>query len=370
MKAEKTLAEKCKDYLNERWKYISELFENDTIIEPLDDKNEEIKKLIFECLTSKTKTYRYVLPTQLLSKTVEHSLDCHSLQVAYSKKGVFDARTVAHSVIVPFDQANFRVLGGSAEPYVNNPLRYPAVIEEYKSQQKNQKDWEKLIRILDEVEGKDNKNFTKKVFDQILFEIYKLLSNVHIPYPIPKRISLNQTLQLVKEFTKEKSGGERIEAICTALFKTVKEIFNLFDEVKREKVTAADASSGMVADIECYLNKKIVLLVEVKDRSLTLTYLDAKLSQARAKRISEILFLAEQGVKKEDVDEVNKRVSHEFTSGQNVYVSNFLDFSYGLLILFGETGRVNFLENVGKELDRVNAEISHRRAWSELLKKI
>jgi hypothetical protein len=140
--------------------------------------------------------------------------------------------------------------------------------------------------------------------------------------------------------------------------------------VKHEKVTAADASSGMVADIECYLNKKIILLVEVKDRNLTFTYLDAKLSQARTKRISEILFLAEQGIKKADVDKVNKRVRHEFTSGQNVYVSNFLDFSSGLLILFGETGRVNFLEDVGKELDRVNAEISHRRAWSELLKKI
>jgi hypothetical protein len=53
----------------------------------------------------------------------------------------------------------------------------------------------------------------------------------------------------------------------------------------------------------------------------------------------------------------------------DAYVVNFADFALGILILFGEDGRVQFLSEVGSELDRVNARIEHRRAWANLLKQ-
>ena len=111
-------------------------------------------------------------------------------------------------------------------------------------------------------------------------------------------------------------------------------------------------------------------MVEVKDRSLILTQLDSKLDIARARKISEILFLAERGIEQTDKDRICERISSEFSSGQNIYVSNFLDFSTGILILLGEKGRVGFLRNVGEELDKANSTIVHRRSWSELLKSI
>lgn len=368
MTTESSLSDRCSVYLEERWDYIANLFEQNESQEPLDDTYNELKQTIHECLTSRTKSYHYVLPTQLLCKSVASSLNAHSLQVAFGKPGAFDARTVAHAVIVPFDQRNYRVLGGSPEPYVNKPLRCPAVTLEYRSQQQRKSDWDKLIQVLDLVENTNRESFTAQVFDQVLFEIYKLLANVIIVYPTPNRISLHDTYRLVEEYLSEKSGGDRIEAICTALFQTIGARFNIFDEVRREKVNAADASSGMVADIECWLDGRIVLLVEVKDRSLTLTQLDSKLDIARSRKISEILFIAEQGKEIVEEEKINMRIVSEFTSGQNIYVSNFSDFSLGLFILLGEEGRVDFLDRVGRELDRVNSAIIHRRAWANALK--
>jgi hypothetical protein len=223
--------------------------------------------------------------------------------------------------------------------------------------------------VLDTVENINDELFTKLVFDQVLFEIYKLLADVFVVYPTPNRISLHNTYQLIETYLSEKSGGDRIEAIGTALFQTIGDRFNLFDDVKREKVNVADASAGMAADIECWLEGKIVLLVEIKDRGITLTQLDAKLDLARSKKISEILFLAEQG-KEQVEEEITNRINSEFTSGQNIYVTNFFDFSLGLLILLGEEGRVEFLDRVGKELDRVNSAIVHRRTWANLLKQV
>lgn len=368
MTTEITFLEKCRDYLEKRWQHICNETEEKSGKEPLGNDFKEIKSLIVDCLTSNIKTYHYVLPTQLLSKCVNPDLDSHSLQTAYGQRGAFDARTIAHGAIVPFDKANYNVLGGSPEPYVNNPLRCPAIAAEYRSQQKNKTDWDKLISVLDFIETKNDSKITKAVFDQVLFEIHKLLADVLVIYPTPNRISLNQTIQIISRFTADKSGGDRIEAVCTALFRTIGKQFDLFDDVKREKVNAADISSGMVADIECWLKGKIVLLIEVKDRSLTLTHLDSKLDIARSRKISEILFLAEQGIKKAEKEKTERRIRDEFISGQNIYISNFIDFSTGILILLGEKGRVQFLSQIGEEMDRTNSAIVHRRAWANLLK--
>ena len=70
------------------------------------------------------------------------------------------------------------------------------------------------------------------------------------------------------------------------------------------------------------------------------------------------------------------RAIHEFdnfpkrlTCHECVYVVRFADFALGILILFGEEGRVEFLGEVGSELERSNARIEHRRAWADLLRQ-
>src|SRR5574340_442803 len=107
---EKTLAEKCRDLLTTRWKLIVGKIESGVFVDPMPPEYPEIRTTIVECLTSTTKSYHYVLPTQILCKCVNPRLDCHALQAAYRKPGAFDARTIAHDVVVPFDQDNHRVL--------------------------------------------------------------------------------------------------------------------------------------------------------------------------------------------------------------------------------------------------------------------
>jgi hypothetical protein len=253
---------------------------------------------------------------------------------------------------------------------VSNPLRCPAVIRRFRSQQKNKRDWDNLVMMLDAVEEARSADFVLKLFDQTLAEIYRLLASATVVYSTPNRVSLEQTFSLADRFLAEKSGGDRAEAVCAALFRAVAAQFGIFDEVRRLKVNVADAASGMGADIECRFKGRIALLVEVKDRSLTLTQMDAKLDVARSRKVSEILFLAEAGLEPEQKPDAGARIASEFSSGQNVYVSNFRDFSTGILMLLGERGRVLFLGFVGEELDKANSAILHRRAWAQLLKSL
>lgn len=362
----------CSERLTQTWQRITEFADQPLPpLLPLIDQPDLIP-LITQTLQSRTKTYHYVLITQLLAKTVDPSLNAQSLQAAHDAEGAFDARTVAHKVVVPFDQANYRVLGGSPEPYVNNPVRVPAISEAYRSQQKSQADWDALVTVLTQVQNRNDPIFTHSVFEQVLFEIYGLLDGVHVVYPTPNRVSLDGIQRVISGYLETQSGGERLEAVCTALFQTIGDRFGIFDEVRRTKVNAADASSGMLADIECRLNEQVIFLVEVKDRALTLTQLDAKLDAVRSERIAELLFLAKSGdeIAGSDATQIRTRVQSEFASGHNVYISNFGDFALGILMLLGEPGRNQFLRNVGAELDRVNAAIAHRRAWSQILRSV
>lgn len=355
-----------KEILNRLWNEIEDLASKGTLPDAITD--EKLKSAIQRAVNSNTKTYRYVLPTQILAKVADSSLDSRCLQVIRGGKGAFDARSICHSVIVQFDKQNDFVLGGSPEPYVNNPLRQPEVSPQYRNKQKDKSGWDDLCEVLKSIEDQNDKLFTELALKQTLIEIYKRLTNVRVTYPVPKRISLNQCITLITMFLSEQSGGDRVQAIVSALFLAVGNSFSLYSDVRRANINAADASSGQVADLECVSESgNIILAVEVKDRDLTINQIKDKLPNMRAQKVTEILFIAQQGIAKSDEDEVSALIEKEFVSGQNIYVFDLMGLAKSLLALLGENGRRLFLDIIGRELDRYRSDITHRRAWANLL---
>ncbi len=151
-----SFSEECVEFLNLRWNEM-EVYRNEGgTAEPLKSKHQKLREDINACLRSPTKTYRYVLPTQILGKCVDPDLDCRSIQKSFDSPGSFDARSIAHEVIVPFDVKNHKVLGGSAEPYVNNPLRCDSITDKNRGNQKNKADWDRLVGVLRTVQDKDD----------------------------------------------------------------------------------------------------------------------------------------------------------------------------------------------------------------------
>lgn len=364
------LIEKGREFLAREWQSLSSAEpEANTDSAPCDP---ELAEAIHRSINSRTKTYRYVLPTQLLAKVVAPSLDCRCLQAARGGKGAFDARSLCHKVIVDFDKQNDFVLGGSAEPYVNNPLRQPEVSAKYRSKQKDKEGWDDLCRVLEAVEKKNLPEFTRLIFRRTLSEIYGRLSEVSIIYPVPRRISLSRNLDLIRKYLAEHSGGDRMLAISSALFLLIGQQFGLFREVRRGNINAADAQSGLVADMECIGGEgEVVMAVEVKDRQIAVNQIKDKLIGARARQITEILFIAQGGIIDDQREEAGGFMEREFAAGQNIYLFNdLLLLVQVVLVLLGEKGRRKFLELIGRELDRFQSDIKHRRAWKNLLSEL
>lgn len=303
------LTDKAGEILQAEWKKVSELAEAGKLTDVLDDP--KLFQAVKDSINSATKTYRYVLPTQVVSKLADPSLDSRSLQAARAKRGSFDARSMAHRVIVPFDQRNESVLGGSQEPYINNPVRVPEVSSKYRKPQKDKTGWDRLRFVLDTIEKKNDPNFTLQVFRQILTEIYRRLSTVRVVYGVPRRVSLKKTIEVIQTFLADHSGGDRLMALTSALFTVIGKRFGLYETVKRGHITQADQASGMLADLECVTNdSQIAFAVEVKDRQITINQLRAKLRTIREKQVSEIFFVA-QGTMPNEAPEVEALIDRE-----------------------------------------------------------
>lgn len=73
-------------------------------------------------------TYRYILVTALLGKAMNPDVNPLALQSGAELEGACDARSLCHKVIVPLERVLLnRSLGGSNEPFLNKPARFPSV---------------------------------------------------------------------------------------------------------------------------------------------------------------------------------------------------------------------------------------------------
>jgi hypothetical protein len=359
------LKSRCEEMLRARWENaLARLAARPAV-------PQRLLKAIIASVNSSTKTYRYVLPTQLLAKVADPSLDCRCLQVARGGAGAFDARSLCHTVIVPFDREHENVLGGSSEPYANNPVRVPEVTRAHRGPQRDKAGWDDLCAVLAAVEQRDDPAFTADVFDTVLTAIRDRLEKTAVSYALPQRIAHGALLSLLRAYLAEPSGGLRLQAVVSALFGVIGARFSLFPDVRSRKPTASDASTKQVADVECYdKDGRLALAVEVKDRELTVAQISGKLPAVRAAQLTELLFIVERGIRAEDSAETDRVIGRQFAGGHSIYVFPLLDFASGILALFGEGGRREFLEAVGQVLDEYQAPVSDRRAWSALLRDL
>jgi SacI restriction endonuclease len=332
--------------------------------------DDDLRKGIADSVNHRLVTYRFCLPIQMLGKMTNPVVNCLKLQRGdASDPTAWDARSLGSKVVCEFNRRQEGILGDSSDPYVSKPMRQPLMFRDDRSK-KDIAGWNKLVEILQEVESRNQQTFTESVFHQVLLEMYRRQQTLTFSYPIPPRISLESTLALAAAFLGERSGGDRALALCGALFDAIGMHFKLFKSVNRARINASDEATGQAADLECVNEQEeIVLAVEVKDRSLTLTDVEGTLQKSRQRAIRDIFFTA-PGMRAEDKDAIGQCVSRAFTAGQNLYSFDFFDLARSVLALGGEPLRTTFLQKVGEHLDTWNTQPRHRQAWKKLLEGV
>lgn len=321
---------------------------------------------------------RYALVTQLLGKFAQPSRDALCLQRGHSdgaeSAGRWDPRSFCSKVIVPWVQDFDGVLGSSNDPYVSKPLRRSR-LDDWGTPLRQKSEWEKLVQILEEVQTSQDESVIESMLRRCLQSIARRYQELQVSFPVPRRVSLEQSIEITHRFLSKKSGGERPLIVADALMRTIGKAFRLFDEVLRQGVNEADSASGTAGDIICIRNdeelsrEEIVLVVEVKDRNLTLTELNASIEKARRNNAPCLLFVI-PSLEPADRNEIMVRAHQEWTQGMNIHFGQLNELMRMAFSFTDERYRTEFLREVGIGINKLAVQPTLRIVWSNLLSEI
>ncbi len=347
-------------WLRERWDLVSE--------QAVPKEDPEVDRLV----DSSVKSIRYAVLTQLLGKLADPSRDILCLQRGdpddADVAGRWDARSLCSKVVVPWDQENQSVLGGSTDPYVNNPLRRPSLKDQLESL-KRRSEWEALVAFLERVSAEDSRSALEQAIHRSLLAIRRRLDRQVVHYGVPPRVSLDQLLNVLENYLRTPSQGLRALAVASALFRTLGAALGLFS-VASQGLNEADSATGAAGDILCAGDDgRTLMAVEVKDRPQTLVDLEAGIAKVREAGVSRLLFVV-PGVVEKDADQIRRRCAAVWAQGIDVYRAELVTLTRISFMLVDEVWRREFLEELGAELNRRNAPFGHRGALASLLDEL
>ncbi|MCY4148832.1 MAG: restriction endonuclease, SacI family [Gammaproteobacteria bacterium] len=259
----------AREWLNGAWARILE--------SGLEKPDPEIDRLV----NSKLVSIRYAIFTQMLGKIANSQRSLLSLQLGSERSsGSRDARSFCSSVIVPWVADNHDILGKSPDPYINNPLRRER-LDEGTHQLRYKEEWDALVDFpapLD-IAGRIK---LESAFIRCLESAARRLATQSFVYQIPIRVSLPKMTGVLEAFLAEASGGLRALVVTSAAMTVLGKAFSLFENVSSQGLNEADSLSGAPGDVMCMdSDGSIVLVVEVKDRALTLSDVRSSTQKAR-----------------------------------------------------------------------------------------
>lgn len=234
----------------------------------IDDK---ISKLISSVLNGSHKTYRYILVNALLAKATNNEINPLSLQKGDGTNGKYDARSLCHSVIVPFEKLKLQgCLGNSNEPFLNKPARFVSLsTNNAVIAGKDKETLDTLIYILSKI------NSSKTAYKYLKAAMVILKAN-HEKYL--HKFSIGDTLLDVSEFaqlvldyiyqiTEHTLDGE----VCPLIVAEIEQLY-LGDSylVVPHKVNESGSSSKEIGDIDVFdKDGSLINAIEVKDKTFS-----------------------------------------------------------------------------------------------------
>lgn len=236
--------------------------------ETLDD---DISQTIQTVLTGTHKTYRYILVNALLAKATNEKINALSLQKGDGKGGKFDARSLCHKVVVPFEKLQLPgCLGDSNEPFLNKPARFVSLsLTNAVRAGKDRETLENLITILSQI------STSEQAYTYLKVAMVVLKKN-HEAYL--KKFSVGDILLDVSEFSQlvldyiYKITDHTLEGEVCPLVVSVLEQFYLGSDyrVVPHKVNESGSSSKEVGDIDIFDSEgTLVNAIEVKDKTFS-----------------------------------------------------------------------------------------------------
>lgn len=211
-------------------------------------------------------TFRYLLVTALLGKATNPEVNALALQAGADLEGAYDARSLCHGVVVPMERRLLnRAIGGSNEPFLNKPARFPSIsLNNAVRAGRDRILLEILHQVLSEIKTAD------QAFNGLCHALRQALEKQEtqrerIPQVAESADAYFNIIKFIEAFLTRSIEGQ-IPAIVTGTLLSLH--FEQFEDysVQVHPVNQSGASSNEIADIDIKKNGNPFLSIEVKDK--------------------------------------------------------------------------------------------------------
>lgn len=212
-------------------------------------------------------TYKYILFTAVLSKATDERINPLCLQKQSNLPGAYDARTVCHKVIVPFEMEVLKkALGGSNEPFLNKPARFPELDKSNAVRRGND---QAILNALC-----DNLPLIATSIDAYQCLVYLLCKLIRIRdekqkltiFKIESSTNLpSKLLQYINEALRVSYEGEVLTLMVAGIYHLMY-LHNSDATVEVHPVNQSGASGREVSDLDIYISGRLVSSNELKDK--------------------------------------------------------------------------------------------------------
>jgi hypothetical protein len=246
-------------------------------------KDDETSRGIKRILAGRHKTYRYILVNGLLAKAVNDNINILALQAGAPIQGAYDARSLCHHVLVPFERDFlYSALGGSNEPFLNKPARFTHL--DKSNAVRRGEDKETLVLLIDvlnavatSAEAVEYLSCALGFLSQKIGELRELQDR-----KIKYSPTLVEIYEFIFRFLEESSEGEAAVIIVGTAEKIYHRRFTANFKVVVHKVNQSGASSNEVGDVDIYKKGVFSYAIEVKDKNFSPYDLEHAFQKIRA----------------------------------------------------------------------------------------
>jgi len=308
-------------------------------------------------------TFRYMLFTALLAKVVDSKIHMRAVQAQAKLRQAYDARSLCHKVIVPFEKSTMEGrLGDSNEPYLNKPARCEAI--EKTNPVRNGNDREMLNNLYDLLESLNGKN--KRVCKEaLLFAMGVIMTrpvrrseSVVLP---PITVSSDVVFERLSGFLRQSYEGQAPVAIMGAILKC----FYSTADIDIHPANEAGSSSNEVGDIDIKFKDGRLYAVEVKDKTFTDTDINHAVGKVLSSHKSKAIFAFSYNATPTDVN-FQQSVSYWKNRGIDLSFVSIPLLLEQSIAMQGMEEYVLFFKNVLDNLYIMRAKDETIRAFEEI----
>ena len=237
-------------------------------------------------------TYRYILINAFLGKATNPEINPLCLQEKSPLMGAWDARTLCHKVLVPFERKRLNgALGGSNEPFLNKPARFTDLCESNAVRKGKDKELLMLLcNILPEIDS------GQQAFDALSDSIYFILDIAKQQEEINsiegvKIPTYNDIENVVNDLLSKSFGGESLVLAIGGLMHLQAGISSGKMRVEVHVVNQSGASSKEISDIDIYLNDRLINAIEAKDKVFTQEDVEHAVKKVSIAKCDRLMFI-------------------------------------------------------------------------------